>query len=452
MRGMVNMVSGPSIGSLIRLGLIIGVLIVVGMLITNAWITIHSMVMELFPGVAQSEAQRQIAENTARTAEIHRQAAFDAEWGPRLETIKSVATLLLWLVVGLAPVLAVLAGFMWVMSRVRMPDASGLPPSFKWGKETDQVKIAFMESRLRQLEAVATKQMVPETWSPTYSPTYDAPAPVQPAIAIPNLASLLALPEFVLGTDETGPITVSGELKSMGYGGKSGSGKTNTAVFHGIQIVNNGGHLYIGDPHLGNDRSIQSYMGPFASAVNMVGPDHTEILNLVREFHNEWKSRKRQRQSDDWPVKVLLLDEWTELLKSDNADAFMDMIADIIRGGAKYFMVTWLLSQNWAAASTGGNAVRNILNWSIAHQMRKNEVGMMTGMAGAAVPVDVGELEPGNAYVFGLPVGTKRIRVPQVTVEELVALPAPDIKALPLPNGDDKLASKLARIIREDTK
>ncbi len=180
-------------------------------------------------------------------------------------------------------------------------------------------------------------------------------------------------------------------------------------------------------------------MGDLAN--DHVGETQSEITALVGRAHDEPTRRQRlwrlSRHADQ-RLLIVVIDEWTSILRGFGVELLLDRLEDLSQQGRKYGVAMVLLAQSWSAGAVGSSQLRNPLPTSIVHRMRRDEARMLTGLPAEALPLDVHALEPGEAYIVGVDGPPARIRVPQLQLPPSV----PPSRHLPEP--DDLVRRKVA--------
>lgn len=328
------------------------------------------------------------------------------------------------------------------MSHAVKPDRNGLLPVAR--DDTETARLAILAYHLARI-ADASRQPVPHHVN--YSPKLDID--VSHAAAhhdtmphtLPGDASHHVEPvtfrdllrdnrigkgqPLYLGYDLTDGRGIWGtwrELYSAGLGGVQGSGKTWTAASLIAQSLLNNARVILCDPHAGDDESLTTRLEPLTGSVELVVEKPADILQAAQYAYEELERRKtraRQRLQYDTRQLILVLDEWTTLLRGELHDALPQLIQAITTEGRKFGVQALLIAQRWSAAASGGSDVRNTLTAHYIHRMRADEARMMTGLCGSVLPKDTLALHPGQAYLLNTRGEIRKIATPYMTSDDL---------------------------------
>lgn len=286
--------------------------------------------------------------------------------------------------------------------------------------------------------AQAQHAPVPQTltFSPHYSSRNEAPLALPEgestprALAAPTFAELLGNgtiapgAPLVLGWSEQGAVTGSWRaLLSTGIGGLQGSGKSTTAAALLSQAALSGARLLVVDPHAGDDDSLANRIAPLAPAfLAEPASEGRAILDVLRQARAELERRKRG-SGERWPL-IVVVDEWTGLLRGELADQLPPFIADLTSEGRKYNAYAFLLAQRWASSDVGGGGVRNTLAAAYVHRMRPDEARYLTGLRSAQLPADVLQLGSGESYLLDTSGTLTKVRTPLITPSDVSSVGA----------------------------
>ena len=217
------------------------------------------------------------------------------------------------------------------------------------------------------------------------------------------------------------------DLYSAGLGGKQGSGKTWTAASLICQSLLNGARVILADPHSGNDESLTTRLRPVLPFCELAADDDGPILEAARYAHEEFKRRKADdkagKRYDRTPL-LLVIDEWTALLRGPAGDELPELLSSISTEGRKYGVNAMLLAQRWEAAAAGGSDVRNVLNSHYVHRCRGDEGRMQTGMRAGSWSGDPITLHPGEAYLFTAQGDVRKVSTPYMTPADIESVAA----------------------------
>jgi hypothetical protein len=268
-------------------------------------------------------------------------------------------------------------------------------------------------------------------WLPE-SLTYHYSTRNEPAIEVD--ASTPALPDHMLTADQalgidgivygqrldTGEPLVEQRVLSLAIGGRTGAGKTSTALLLAVQYARTGAELRVCDPHSGHPGSLVTQLERLMSrpTLGWIAETPRETLLLVDEVAEQLERRKagwRRHNGQQRPL-VLLVDEFAEnlrLLPPRDRERLLDLIQVIGYSGRKFGVASVLLAQSWLTGGVYTSQVRNPLQAAIVHAMRADEGRALTGLQASAWPSDPMQLPPGEAFTVGIGgSGLLRIRVP----------------------------------------
>lgn len=204
---------------------------------------------------------------------------------------------------------------------------------------------------------------------------------------------------LIFGYDESGA-AITGTLDTLyscGIGGGQGSGKTSIALYLGAQTALQGGELVVVDPHGDSPRGLGQRIAPLAPAISgPVAVDPRDILDRLRYVWRIFKDRERRGAEDEHPV-LLLIDEWTALLRRELAERLPAYLADLAIDGRKFRVYAALCAHRWSVEATGGADVRNMLTSHYVARNRPEEVRMQTGFKVSTLPADPLLLAPGQS-------------------------------------------------------
>lgn len=331
--------------------------------------------------------------------------------------------------------------------RLAQPDARGLLPVnlYQLADVAPQALGAYHGTR--QIEAA--RQPVPQTvtYAPHdaqhYAPRLDYRSerlgipelpPPEPAAQlpadVPSFGQLLSAGRIgrgqplMLGYDlaEAAPIWGSWrDLYSAGVGGAQGGGKSWTAASLIAQSMLNGARVILCDPHAGDQESLTTRLTPLLPYMQLCADDERQIEAAVR-FAGDELTRRREKKSPDRTPILLVIDEWTSLLRRGLGDKLPPLLADLSQEGRKYGVNALLLAQRWSVDAAGGGDVRNTLTAHYVHRTRADEARMQTGLRGGALPDDTMQLQPGQSYLLDTRGNVRKVATPQMGAADLVSV------------------------------
>lgn len=226
---------------------------------------------------------------------------------------------------------------------------------------------------------------------------------------------------LLFGYADGQPIT--GTLKSLyscGIGGGQGSGKTSVALYLAVQTALQGGELVVIDPHGDAPSGLGQRIQPLQSVISgPVAVEPRDVLNRLSYTWNIFKDRQRRGSEHEHPV-LLIIDEWTALLRRDMAQKLPVFLADLAIEGRKYGVYAVLCSHRWSVEATGGADVRNMLTAHFVARNRSEEVKMQTGFKSSALPADPLLLEPGQTIFVPNAGSPSVLTIPYISEKDII--------------------------------
>jgi len=259
-------------------------------------------------------------------------------------------------------------------------------------------------------------------------PTIAPPAPVEelpPQLAspIPSFAELLDQGTIgpnrplILGFDAaTGQAIVGSwdSLYSCGIGALQGAGKSWLAAFLLCQSALQGGKLIVCDPHAGDDESLATRITALSSVFLCdVASDDREILAAL-QLAKDKLDRRKAGHTARWPI-IIVVDEWTSLLRGSAGAALPGLALDVAEQGRKYNINALLAAQGWTKARAGGD-IRNRLTSHYVLRQRSDEARYQLDMA---VPDDMRTLPDATGYLLAVRGDLRKIVIPQMTTADI---------------------------------
>lgn len=255
------------------------------------------------------------------------------------------------------------------------------------------------------------------------------PAPNEPAAVAPapTFAQLLdggrvgPGQPLMLGYDLVAGAPIWGswrDLYSAGVGGAQGGGKSWTAASLIAQSMLNGARVILCDPHAGDEESLSSRLAPLLPLMLTRAEDERQILESARYAADELQRRRERRSADRTPL-LLVIDEWTSLLRRGLGDTLPAILSDLTQEGRKYQVNALLLAQRWSVEAAGGGDVRNTLTAHYVHRTRADEARMQTGLRGGALPDDTMQLQPGQSYLVDTKGNVRKVATPRMGAADL---------------------------------
>jgi hypothetical protein len=341
--------------------------------------------------------------------------------------------------------------------RLAQPDDRGLLPVNLY-QLADVAPVALGAYHgARQIEAA--RQPVPNTITyaphdaphyaphvaPSYAPRLDYRAdsrgiPLLPAdepddladgeVRVPSFAELLSAGRIgrgqplMLGHDIAEGAAVWGswrDLYSAGVGGAQGGGKSWTAASLIAQSMLNGAKVILCDPHAGDEESLTTRLSSLLPYMLMHADNERQIEAAARFAGDELQRRREKKSTERTPI-LLVIDEWTSLLRRGLAEKLPAILADLTQEGRKYEVNALLLAQRWSVEAAGGGDVRNTLTAHYVHRTRADEARMQTGLRGGALPDDTMQLQPGQSYLVDTRGNVRKVATPTMSAADLVTV------------------------------
>jgi hypothetical protein len=254
-------------------------------------------------------------------------------------------------------------------------------------------------------------------------PTVEPETPPQLPSPIPTFGELLdqgtigPSTPLLLGFDaETGqPIKGSWDsLYSCGIGALQGAGKSWLAAFLLCQSALQGGKLIVCDPHAGDDESLATRIAALSSVFLCdVASDDREILAALQLAKDKLERRKAGHAAR-WPI-IIVVDEWTSLLRGSAGAALPGLALDVAEQGRKYNINALLAAQGWTKARAGGD-IRNRLTSHYVLRQRSDEARYQLDMA---VPDDMRTLPDATGYLLAVKGDLRKIVIPRMTTADI---------------------------------
>lgn len=261
------------------------------------------------------------------------------------------------------------------------------------------------------------------------APIVEPPLLAAPDLAIPTFAQLLDAGKIGTGrpmllgfrADSGQPIEGSWlDLYSVGVGGMTGSGKTWLSAFLVAQSVAAGARLIVVDPHAGDKESLATRLSGLSSAyVCTVSSDGAAIPSALHLAHAKLTQRIAGK-GGNWPL-LLIVDEWTSLLRGKLGELLTATALDIAEQGRKYGVFCLLAAQAWQIDAAG--PVRDRLASHYTMRTRGDQFRYQMGLRGSA-PLDTMFLKPGEAYFLSNRGELCKVVIPRMDAADLARIGA----------------------------
>lgn len=246
---------------------------------------------------------------------------------------------------------------------------------------------------------------------------------VKEIIPIPTVAELLK--EGVLGTNDLLlGYTVSGsphwgswsDVRTFAIAGKGRSGKTVTMFFLIIQVILNGGVVWVADPHYRKKSSITALLKPLESAVRFAGTSD-EIGEMVNDYIDKMESRVSGNDRDETPV-LLVIDEYT-LLAEENERA-QDAVVACAQQYAGYGGYAMIAGHEWTGNGKKLVKMRRALHAKFVHRLDEGYAKYLLNSSKHAKIAE--KLRTGNNFFQDTEGEIHELRTPLGTVEDALTI------------------------------
>jgi hypothetical protein len=211
-----------------------------------------------------------------------------------------------------------------------------------------------------------------------------------------------------------------GDLYSVGVGGMTGSGKSWLVAFLAAQSAAAGAKIILIDPHAGDPQSLATRLAPLsASYMCNTASTPTQIESALKLASDKLNGRKAGK-GGVWPL-LLIVDEWTSLLRGRLAELLTATVLDYAEQGRKYGCFATLAAQAWQVDAAG--PVRDRLASHYAMRCRGEQFRCQLGLRGSA-PLDTLFLKPGEAYFLSTRGELGKVVIPQMADGDLARVAA----------------------------
>jgi hypothetical protein len=247
-------------------------------------------------------------------------------------------------------------------------------------------------------------------------------APLQLMSPIPTFGELLDAGKvgpgkpLILGFGaETGqPVEGNWDrLYSCGIGALQGAGKSWLLAFLLTQCALQDGKLIVCDPHAGDDESLATRIAALSSVFLCgVAQSQHEILDALKLANDKLK-RRMDGHAARWPI-VVVVDEWTSLLRGDVGRELQKFALDVSEQGRKYNINALLSAQGWTKSTTG--EVRDRLT---AHYVLRQRTDQARYQLDMSVEDDVRMLPDAHAYFLSTRDPLRKVVIPRMTTADI---------------------------------
>jgi hypothetical protein len=210
------------------------------------------------------------------------------------------------------------------------------------------------------------------------------------------------------------------DLYSVGIGGMTGSGKTWLVAFLVGQSAAANARLILIDPHAGDPESLATRLAPLAASYMCDVASTPDQIESALKLASGKLEKRRQGTSGAWPL-LLVVDEWTSLLRGRLGDTLTATALDYAEQGRKYGCFALLAAQAWQIDAAG--PVRDRLASHYTMRTRGDQFRYQMGLRGSA-PLDTLFLKPGEAYFLSTHGDLAKVQIPQMRDTDLARVAA----------------------------
>lgn len=195
-----------------------------------------------------------------------------------------------------------------------------------------------------------------------------------PELSIPTVAELLkdgtlGTADLLLGFRLDGsPMWGSWDaIRTFCIAGKGRSGKTVTMFFIALQVIMNGGRLYLCDPHYRKKSSITALLKPLGSHIRFAGTDE-QIADLTNEFIDAMEARV-QGQSEDLTPLLYVVDEFTRIVNGEDGERVFDTVVACAQQYAGFNGFAMIAGHEWTGRGQQLAKLRRALHAKYVHRL-----------------------------------------------------------------------------------
>lgn len=208
------------------------------------------------------------------------------------------------------------------------------------------------------------------------------------------------------------------DLYSVGVGGMTGSGKTWLSAFLIAQSVASGARLMVIDPHAGDRESLATRISGLSSAYVCSPSSDGAAIECALKLASAKLTQRMDGKGGNWPL-LLVVDEWTSLLRGKLGDLLTATALDIAEQGRKYGVFCLLAAQAWQIDAAG--PVRDRLASHYTMRTRGDQFRYQMGLRGSA-PLDTMFLHPGEAYFLSNRGELCKVVIPRMDTADLARI------------------------------
>jgi hypothetical protein len=284
-------------------------------------------------------------------------------------------------------------------------------------------------------------------------------------VVIPTVAELLK--EGILGTaDLLLGYSVEGSpvwglwdsVRTFCIAGKGRSGKTVTMFFLIIQVIMNGGTVYICDPHYRKKSSITSLLKPLAQHIRFAGTDE-EIMNLTDEFIDTMEGRVQENSPDETP-QLYVVDEFTRIVNGDYGERVFEAVIACAQQYAGFGGFAMIAGHEWTGKGQALAKLRRALHAKFVHRLDPEYAKYLLNSSkwakvapGLKTGYNIFQDSEGDFHELRTPLGT--IEDALTIANSLLALPGPGMipELAPVtvsPQGQNLRLIEQPRVRREE--
>lgn len=203
--------------------------------------------------------------------------------------------------------------------------------------------------------------------------------------------------------------------------GKSGSGKTSTVRFIIAQMLLNGVHTIVCDPHgnAGND-SLKMSIEPIEQFLALpVAVDLEDRIKAFRYVHKILRARIAGTDTSKQRICIILDEATYHFLECSKEQAieFTRFLHDLTNEGRKKDICVFLLGQNFKADFVGSRSIRSSITHVIFHRTSEDETKLFVPSMPAKEKRTIAQLPTGHIFVYPF---LYRLRVPYITHDDMI--------------------------------
>lgn len=255
--------------------------------------------------------------------------------------------------------------------------------------------------------------------------TLQASIPIVQALVEENRSLPLNKKKWLLGyVDEQPKIGTLYDLRSCGFGGSQGQGKTSTMAYHAYQAAANGCKLIVIDPHGNLEEGLLPRLAPIRSAFfgDPVIDEEKEVGERCQWINNQLIARKRPGGMDEAPTVIVLIDELNVLMRmmeGSRRSLLIGTMLNLAQEGRKMGIFLFAAAQTWQGTSIGGANIRQSFPSRIVHRMESGQMKLMLDCSDDELQrITTPALRPGQAVIATANGDLFRLTKPLATIDD----------------------------------